>query len=222
MTAPPLVLQWGRERYLLKYDEDDLRETTLGQFKEVCREVTGVPAGGMKIIFSGATMKDDGSPLAYYGVYPGATIKMLGRKQGAEKGAPVTAEEREENELIHRIDHVSNETSDLLLSRMQAYLADAQLYVDQFLSGPIDGGAHDEALSEIRDAERKKLQDSYLFINETLMQSLLKIDGVECPPEADKARQRRRQAVRLLQSWMDQMDSKRESVKDAEARLVSQ
>ncbi|KAJ1931903.1 hypothetical protein FBU59_006554, partial [Linderina macrospora] len=53
MTAPPMVLQWGRERYLLKYEEADLHDTTLGQFKEVCREVTGVPVNSMKIIFSG-------------------------------------------------------------------------------------------------------------------------------------------------------------------------
>ncbi|KAJ2157593.1 hypothetical protein GGH16_005494, partial [Coemansia sp. RSA 560] len=68
MTPVPLVLQWGRDRYMIKYDYDDLRDTTLGQFKEVCREVTGVPTNAMKLIFSGATMKDDASPLAYYGV----------------------------------------------------------------------------------------------------------------------------------------------------------
>ncbi|KAJ2242702.1 hypothetical protein GGI13_006872, partial [Coemansia sp. RSA 455] len=139
MTAPPLVLQWGRERYMLKYDDEDLRDTTLGQFKEVCREVTGVPSNGMKLIFSGATMKDDASPLAYYSIYPGATIKLIGRKEGAEKGVPATKEEREENALIHKIDDIANEATDILSSRMQAYLADAQLYMDQFLSGAMDG-----------------------------------------------------------------------------------
>ncbi|KAJ2802567.1 hypothetical protein H4S07_004662 [Coemansia furcata] len=218
MTAPPLVLQWGRERYMLKYDEEDLRDTTLGQFKEVCREVTGVPSNGMKLIFSGATMKDDASPLAYYSIYPGATVKLIGRKEGTEKGVPATKEEREENALIHKIDDIANEATDILSSRMQAYLADAQLYMDQFLSGSMDG-VNDDALAEIKATERKKLNDAYMFINETLMQALLKIDGIECMPEAEKARQRRRQAVRLLQSWMDQMDRKRESVKQAEITI---
>ncbi|KAJ2888822.1 hypothetical protein GGI21_003489 [Coemansia aciculifera] len=218
MTAPPLVLQWGRERYMLKYNEEDLRDTTLGQFKEVCREVTGVPSNGMKLIFSGATMKDDASPLAYYSIYPGATVKMIGRKEGAEKGVPATKEEREENALIHKIDDIANEATDILSSRMQAYLADAQLYVDQFLSGAMDG-LQDDALTEIKASERKKLNDAYMFINETLMQALLKLDGIQCAPEAEKARQRRRQAVRLLQSWMDQMDRKKESVKQAEVTI---
>ncbi|KAJ2669184.1 hypothetical protein GGH99_006358 [Coemansia sp. RSA 1285] len=218
MTAPPLVLQWGRERYMLKYGDEDLRDTTLGQFKEVCREVTGVPSSGMKLIFSGATMKDDSSPLAYYGIYPGASVKLIGRKDGSEKSGPVTEEEREENAVIHKIDDISNEATDLLSSRMQAYLADAQLYMDQFLSGSMDG-MDDEALSQIKSSESKKLNDAYVYISETLMQYLLKVDCVECPPSADKARQRRRQAVRLLQSWLDQIDAKKSSVKLAEATV---
>ncbi|KAJ1736407.1 hypothetical protein H4S06_004959 [Coemansia sp. BCRC 34490] len=218
MTAPPLVLQWGRERYMLKYGDEDLRDTTLGQFKEVCREVTGVPSSGMKLIFSGATMKDDSSPLAYYGIYPGASVKLIGRKDGSEKSGPVTEEEREENAVIHKIDDISNEATDLLSSRMQAYLADAQLYMDQFLSGSMDG-MDDEALSQIKTSESKKLNDAYVYISETLMQYLLKVDCVECPPSADKARQRRRQAVRLLQSWLDQIDAKKSSVKLAEATV---
>ncbi|KAJ2597187.1 hypothetical protein EV177_007782 [Coemansia sp. RSA 1804] len=218
MTAPPLVLQWGRERYMLKYGDEDLRDTTLGQFKEVCREVTGVPSSGMKLIFSGATMKDNSSPLAYYGIYPGASVKLIGRKDGSEKSGPVTEEEREENAVIHKIDDISNEATDLLSSRMQAYLADAQLYMDQFLSGSMDG-MDDEALSQIKSSESKKLNDAYVYISETLMQYLLKVDCVECPPSADKARQRRRQAVRLLQSWLDQIDAKKSSVKLAEATV---
>ncbi|KAJ1864678.1 hypothetical protein LPJ57_006138 [Coemansia sp. RSA 486] len=218
MTAPPLVLQWGRERYMLKYDENDMRDTTLGQFKEVCREVTGVPSNRMKLIFSGATMKDDSSSLDSYGIYPGASVKLIGRKEDAERGVPVTEEEREENALIHKIDDIASHTTDVLSSRMQAYLADAQLYIDQFLSGAMDG-LDQHALSEIKAAEHKKLNDAYMFISETLMQSLLKIDGIECSPEAEKARQRRRQAVKMLQSWMDQMDRKKESIKQAEATI---
>ncbi|KAJ2556408.1 hypothetical protein EV175_002030 [Coemansia sp. RSA 1933] len=218
MTAPPLVLQWGRERYMLKYDDEDLHDTTLGQFKEVCREVTGVPSSGMKLIFSGATMKDDSSPLAYYGVYPGASVKLIGRKDSSEKSSPATQEEREENAVIHKIDDISNEATDQLSSRMQAYLADAQLYVDQFLSGAMDDMDAD-ALAQIKTSERKKLDDAYRYMSETLMQYLLKVDSVECPPNADKARQRRRQAVRLLQSWLDQIDAKKTSVKQAEATV---
>lgn len=163
-------------------------------------------------------MKDDNYQLSDYGIYAGATIKLIGRKAGAEKGAPVTAEEREENALIHKIDDITSEASDILSSRMQAYLADAQLYMDQFLSGAMDG-KYDGALDDIKAGERKRLDDAYMFINETLMQHLLKIDEVDCPPEAEKARQRRRQAVRLLQSWMDQMDRKKENVKMAEATI---
>ncbi|KAI9505673.1 hypothetical protein BX070DRAFT_188442 [Coemansia spiralis] len=172
----------------------------------------------MKLIFSGATMKDDSSPLAYYGIYPGASVKLIGRKDGGEKSGPVTEEEREEHAIIHKIDDISNEAMDRLSSRMQAYLADAQLYVDQFLSGAMDC-VNDNAFAQIKSSERKKLEDAYLFINEALMQYLLKIDSIECPPNADKARHRRRQAVRLLQSWMDQMDAKKSSVKQAEATI---
>ncbi|KAJ2080929.1 hypothetical protein H4R24_002729 [Coemansia sp. RSA 988] len=218
MTPPPLVLQWGRERYLIKYGYNDLRDTTLGQFKEVCREVTGVPSNGMKLIFSGATMKDDASPLAYYGIYPGASVKLIGRKEGAVKGVPVTQEEREENALIHKIEDITNEATDTLSSRMQAFLADAQLYIDQFASGGMDG-VDDKALHEIKRKERKMLDDSYTFVNETLMKYILKLDGIVCSMEAERARQRRRQAIRQLQAWMDQMDRKRDSVKQSDITI---
>ncbi|KAJ2160138.1 hypothetical protein GGF46_002508 [Coemansia sp. RSA 552] len=219
MTAAPLVLQWGRERYMLKYSERDLRDTTLGQFKQVCREVTGVPSNGMKLIFSGATMKDDASPLAYYGIYPGASVKLIGRKEGDDAAVvAATPEEREENALIHKIDGLSQEVADLLSSRMQAYMTDAKLYIDQFASGGMDG-VNDKALLEIKATERKKLDDAYMFVNETLMQFLLKLDSIECPPDSDKARQRRRQAVRLLQSWMDEMDRKRATVKQSDVTI---
>ncbi|KAJ1734380.1 hypothetical protein LPJ61_001101 [Coemansia biformis] len=205
MTAPPLVLQWGRERYMIKYDYEDLRETTLGQFKEVCREVT-------------ATMKDDASPLAYYGIYPGASVKLIGRKEDAEKRAPPTKEEREEHALIHKIDDISNEACDRLSSPMQAYLTNAQLYMDQFGANAA-GGIDDKALLKIKAGERKKLTDTYKMVNETLMQYLLKVDDIVCPADADKARQRRKQAVRQLQAWMDQMDRKRDSVDQSEATV---
>ncbi|KAJ2784087.1 hypothetical protein H4R18_001309 [Coemansia javaensis] len=218
MTAPPLVLQWGRERYMIKYDYEDLRDTTLGQFKEVCREVTGVPSSGMRLIFSGATMKDDSSPLAYYGIYPGASVKLIGRKEDGERGRAPTQEEREENALIHRLDDIANEACDRLSSPMQAYMANGQLYIEQFGSAAM-AGISDPALLEIRAAERKKLDDAYKMVSESLMQFLLKIDTISCPPDADKARQRRKQAVRQLQGWMDEMDRKRDLVAKSEATI---
>ncbi|KAJ2241525.1 hypothetical protein GGH97_004253, partial [Coemansia sp. RSA 475] len=92
------------------------------------------------------------------------------------------------------------------------------LYIEQF-SASATHGVSDAAFEEIKTAERKKLHDAYVYLNEALMQYLLKLDGIECLPEAEKARQRRRQAVRLLQSWMDQLDHKRESVKQSEVTI---
>ncbi|KAJ1678961.1 hypothetical protein EV182_003007 [Spiromyces aspiralis] len=229
-AAPPLILQWDREHYFLPYTEQDLRETTLAQFKEVCREVTGIPVNDIKLVFSGGIMTDDSSPLDRYGVYVGAKIKVADANPNSPKPIPLSPQEKIEHQSIQKLDHIVQQTSDQLLERMQTYMSNVELYIQQFLH-PVDSEVHQvflsttggvEELEEICRTEKGSLDRDYVFITETLMQALLKIDNVVVSEDAENGRQRRKQAVRQLQGWLDQMDRVKDKLSQAERRIKQQ
>ncbi|OMJ10031.1 BAG family molecular chaperone regulator 1 [Smittium culicis] len=218
MSYPPLILAWGKERFHFQYDDSDLTEMTLAQFKEICREMTGVPVTSMKLIFSGATMKDDVSPLIYYGVYPGALVRMMGSIP--KPGQAVVSElDMEQHAIMEKFDHIMSETSDLVLQKIRGFLSNTQIFIDQFLS---ENSAIDFKDAEsIIKSERKTLFDSYTYISEILMKRLLIVDGVVLPQGADNARQQRKKIVRQIQSWMNQIDEAKTRVLDLEKAKTS-
>ena len=51
---------------------------------------------------------------------------------------------------------------------------------------------------------RKQVDQSHLKVSELLLQSLLKMDGIECT--SDDARQKRRELIKFIQSLLDRID----------------
>ncbi|PVU89551.1 hypothetical protein BB559_005059 [Furculomyces boomerangus] len=213
MSSPPLILAWGKERYQFRWSEDDLRQITLGQLKEVCREATGVPVSAMKLIFSGATMKDDSSPLIYYGVYPGSVMRLVGSKSG-DSASQLSNEELEQQALIEKLDEIITETTDLALQKVRDFILNIQMYIDQFHGE--ESLNHDFEIKSIKQKERKILFDTYLYINEILMKRLLMADAIISPPGLDHIRTHRRKVVRQIQEWMNQIDEAKKRVLDLE------
>ena len=65
----------------------------------------------------------------------------------------------------------------------------------------------------VNEMDKKTMQDKGIYLSEKLMQALISLDGVECPPGFDAARQKRREGVRLLQRLLEQVDEVRAIVK---------
>lgn len=59
----------------------------------------------------------------------------------------------------------------------------------------------------------KVLQDKGVYLTEKIMQALISLDGVECPPEFQTARQRRREGVKFSQQLLERVDTIRAKIK---------
>lgn len=77
-------------------------------------------------------------------------------------------------------------------------------YYNQYIS------LTEEFLDEAFDTSNRELELSYLKASEYLMQSLLKIDGLEAPFESCKLR--RKEAVKRVQAMMDEIDGLKKKV----------
>lgn len=65
----------------------------------------------------------------------------------------------------------------------------------------------------IDEPTKKEIEDLGIYLSELLMQSLITLDGVECPSEFETARKNRREAVKLCQELMDRVDQSRAVLK---------
>lgn len=66
----------------------------------------------------------------------------------------------------------------------------------------------------LKESDKKKLQDTGIYLSEKIMQGLISLDGVECPSSFETARQRRRDGVRLSQQLLERVDKSRAVVRD--------
>lgn len=66
---------------------------------------------------------------------------------------------------------------------------------------------------EQNDTMRKETEDLGIYLSELLMQSLIALDGVDCPSEFVTARANRRQGVKHCQELMDRVDQARAALK---------
>lgn len=72
----------------------------------------------------------------------------------------------------------------------------------------------DTSKPPLTEANKKKLQDKGVYLSEVIMQSLIKLDCIECPSEYGTARQHRREGVRLSQKLLDRVDKSRAIVRE--------
>lgn len=70
----------------------------------------------------------------------------------------------------------------------------------------LEGGQQDDSI-------RKETEDLGIYLSELLMQSLITLDGVDCPSEFITARANRRQGVKQCQELMDRVDQARAVLK---------
>lgn len=193
-----IIVTWGKERIHLEFERQgagSLEETNLKQLKERLKKITGVPVNGQKLVFSGAIMKDDTATLISLGIVPSSKVILMGTKPDAKDLVQTTTGSPEEHALIERISQSIEKTKTNLIPQIESL----ETSTSTFLSN--------QSTNSDTDKAKSKLIDTHHFIIENLMQTLLSLDDVVCPPEFETARKKRREAVQYTQGLIDRVDS---------------
>ncbi|KAJ8661420.1 hypothetical protein O0I10_002686 [Lichtheimia ornata] len=195
-----ITLSWGKQHYDVSFKRQNLDHVTLKDLKLQCKQLTGVPVASMKLTVSGANLKDDTASLASCGIQGGSTVILTGEKVNKQAAAQETASGNpEEYALIQRIVKLLDPIKANMDADIKAFNTLVQEKKNQ-----------EEPLSA---ADKKILYEKAVFLSEKLMQALITLDGVECSPEFQTARQRRREGVRLLQAFLERVDAARAEAK---------
>ncbi|CDS05741.1 hypothetical protein LRAMOSA08269 [Lichtheimia ramosa] len=194
-----VTLSWGKQRFDVSFKRQNLDLVTLKEFKLQCKELTGVPVANMKLTVSGANLKDDTASLASCGIQGGSTVILTGEKVNKQAAQQATASGNpEEYALMQRIFKVLDPIKTTMDTDIKAFNTLVQEKKSQ------------ESLSA---ADKKILYEKGVFLSEKLMQALITLDGVECSPDFQTARQHRREGVRLLQAFLERVDAARAEAK---------
>lgn len=159
-----------------------------------------------RLLFSGATMKDDTASLETFGVHKGAKVLLMGTRPEKKELAQTSTGDPEEYALVLRISTTVTTTQEKLMPKINAYEEAATRA----------NGAGKEGEGEAVTA-RKRLQDTHNLLSELLLQSLFSLDGIECPAGFEEARRRRKEAVKTIQGWQDRVDKITSTWKSKEA-----
>ncbi|KAF9113484.1 hypothetical protein BGX27_001496 [Mortierella sp. AM989] len=208
-----LHIRWNSEQYTIDFEGQVLGQVKLKELRDICRDLTGVPLGGLTLVVGEATMKDDNAPLSCFGVKAGATIVVKGIKPTEEQIREMTTNgDPEEYALILRISGSLEKSKDFIAEYLPKYEADAETYLST---------KQVPFVMPTMPPARKKLHDQHGMMSENLLQSLLALDGVTCKPEFEIARVKRREAVKETQKLLDIIDAINGRIKenDKAARL---
>ncbi|KAF8937653.1 hypothetical protein BGZ58_002354 [Dissophora ornata] len=228
-----LHIRWNHEKYTIDFEGKVLGQIKLRDLKEICKDLTGVPLGGLSLTFGDATMKDDNAPLSCWGVKPGSkvvvhgikpTVKYSWYKQQLQIEIHIFEEvveqikemttngDPEEYALILRISGSLQKSKDFVVEHLPKYVEESAAY---HASKPAPFSM------QAMPPPRKKLHDLHGMMSENLLQSLLALDGVTCKPEFEVARVKRREAVKETQKLLDVIDAINVRVKESDnaARL---
>ncbi|KAF9412865.1 hypothetical protein BGZ94_000907 [Podila epigama] len=206
-----LTISWNAEKYTIDFPGRILGSIKLGELREICKDLTGIPLGGLTLFLGGATMKDDNAPLSCFGIKPNSRVVVDGYKPTDEDIKQMTTNgDPEEYALILRIQNSLQKTQEFVAEHMHKYEQDVEAYI-QSKPAPFSFDA--------MPAPRKRLQDTHGMLSENLLQSLLKLDGVTCQPDFEVARVKRREAVKATQKLLDQIDGSNAKVKKTDVKL---
>ncbi|KAF9175317.1 hypothetical protein BGX20_006842 [Mortierella sp. AD010] len=208
-----LHIQWNHERYTIDFEGQVLGQVKLKELRGICKDLTGVPLGGLTLIHGEAKMKDDNAPLSCFGIKAGTTIVVDGIKPTEEQMKEMTTNgDPEEYALILRITGSLEKSKEFVAEYLPKYETDAEAYLST---------KQPPFVMPAMPPARKRLHEQHGMMSENLLQSLLALDGVTCKPEFEVARVKRREAVKETQKLLDVIDAINGRVKenDKAARL---
>ncbi|KAI8822856.1 uncharacterized protein EV422DRAFT_585359 [Fimicolochytrium jonesii] len=179
-------------------------------------------------------MKDPNMSLAQYGIRTGSKIMMIGdnsppstsspapsSRSGTpqqDQNKPPAVDMKNEDSVVNLIDFHMDYITTTVMPIVEEYVAKATEYLETGDITTTDTASRPaSAESGTTPNAPKKLADLHAKAAELLLQRLLKIDAVELEPGFDRARSRRREAVRFVQGQLDKIDGIKERVKAAVA-----
>ncbi|KAI8979088.1 hypothetical protein BDF20DRAFT_820243 [Mycotypha africana] len=154
-----------------------------------------------------ANMKDDTATLASVGVHTNSVVTLSGEKADESVVKQQTASGNpEEYALIQKIHQIVSRLSSTLEKEIDEFDEQINAYANNDDTMTLD--AEEDA------KQRKKWQEKGIYLSETIMQALIKLDCVECPFDFETARQKRREGVKLSQRLLERVDQSRARLKD--------
>ncbi|KAI8642461.1 hypothetical protein BD408DRAFT_344298, partial [Parasitella parasitica] len=145
-----------------------------------------------------AYIKDDTATLTSSGIHKGCIVYVMGDRVNSEQIRQTTSGNPEEVGYMMRI------------SKVMEKIEGSKDKIEEFdikVVTLLEGG---------ETVDRKETEDLGIYLSELLMQSLITLDGVDCPVEFATARTNRRQGVKECQELMDRVDQARAALKQAQ------
>ena len=180
--------------------------TPLSQLIATLSTQTGIPPDALKLIYKGAILKDPSLTLSAYGIEDGSTLALVGSNQpapSAPAAAPKAAAAKKKNK---QPETTSQEVLvDWIRGLVDGALSPLQASIEAFVRNSRD----DKQVEGNRPAQKptfEVLQREHARLSETLLRSLLDLDGVEIPSEWQDARKERKEGVRRVQGELTRVD----------------
>ncbi|KAL1920005.1 uncharacterized protein VTP21DRAFT_1151 [Calcarisporiella thermophila] len=201
-----MIIQVAWNRQLFEIDlgssSDVLSRTTVADLKSRIKEATGMPINSMKLIYSGAVMKNDLVPLSQYGIRNRSKVMLLtSMPDGGVANRQAQDEDSEEQALLIRVQNLVAQVTRTLIPQIESY---EQQVAGYFAAPPLPPDAD--------AASRQRFEKTHREISERLMQALFALDSIVCPENAQRVREKRREAVRWAQSLLDRVDRCKEQL----------
>ncbi|KAJ3724675.1 hypothetical protein C8R42DRAFT_719331 [Lentinula raphanica] len=190
-----LNIKWGTERVAFEVQDPSI---PLRVLKEYVSEWSHLSLDSIKLIHSGAVLKDDNAPLSSYRLRPNATIQVVGSSEttisASSPGGPTQKSETSTISQIHK--QLTSVRSSLVPSlenflRTLPTISDPQPAV---------------SVPDLSGTSFPPIQKEHARLSELLLQSLLSLDAIIVDREWEQARQERKTAVKEVQGYLDRLD----------------
>ncbi|KAI5890695.1 uncharacterized protein SCHCODRAFT_02632629 [Schizophyllum commune H4-8] len=182
-------VKWGREKLSFQLPDPSTR---LGDIRQSIAEYTHLPPNAFKLVHSGVVMKDDNAPISAYHIKPNSTIAVIGTADAppsapAQQAKPKPAPPRSEQSTINQIQSEMQNVRSSLGRDLETLLGSLPQYHTA--------------------GDNKAFMDrEHLRLGELLLQSLLRLDGINAESEWQDARRERKESVREVQGLLDRLD----------------
>ena len=187
-----------------------LGETKLEHLKLYLHELTKIPLEGMKLLHSGAVMKDERAILISFGIREGSKILLLGTPK-RDAAVSSTSGDSAEHPLLISMRRIQDDAEPIMpmLMEFEEWVYDKMPQLDKYdiIQShpwyPSDQGRYYE--KEARPEMIERVEKRYREINERLMRLILAFDALQGDFN-DESREARRSSVQNVQKLLNHLD----------------
>ncbi|KAI9297863.1 hypothetical protein K502DRAFT_346649 [Neoconidiobolus thromboides FSU 785] len=191
-----ITIIYGKNKVVLYQEltsERELNKISLSQLKEECSNYFNILKENITLIYAGAKMKDDLASLASYGINFRSKIVLL-----VSVGKQIQSEEKSntfETRQYEQIRSSVNNTLNLVEKEVNSFIefCDKKQNVALTLE------------------EKKEIEKSYLYLNESLIKGLFTLDNISAIDETtnelnEQVRNNRKSAVNEIQQVLNKLE----------------